>query len=52
MKRYDYRNDYKNWIVVSCYLALISDILDGIIAQHPERFTKTVTMSENFRDIM
>lgn len=27
-------NDYKNWIVVACYLALISDILDGIIARH------------------
>ena len=27
-------NEYNIWIVVACYLAIISDVFDGIIARH------------------
>lgn len=27
-------NDFNVWIVVACYLAIISDVFDGIIARH------------------
>jgi hypothetical protein len=38
--------------IASGWATFEKTFVDGIIAQHPERFSKTATMSENFKDIM